>query len=496
MSPPFRQSRNAMIAVVGALAQSACAVGPNYRPPVLSPAAGYGVDTASADQGVSAPQFVAGMDVSAEWWQVFHCQDLDALVAKALANSPTVSAAKSALKAAREQVKAQRGAYFPTVSASLQPSRQRFAQTLSSPLQNGSELYSLTTTQVSVAYTPDLFGANARAVESLVAQADQQRFELEAARLTLATNVVAAAIQDALLRAEIAATQGIIDDQKQTLASFQRQYQAGQVSKADLAAQEALLAQAQATLPPLQKQFQINRDLLAALVGRTPGEPLEVRFDLDALSLPDRLPLSLPAELVRHRPDVRIAEAELHAASAQIGVAAAARWPSLQIDAGAGSAALGLTPAFNSAANFWSVAATLTQPVFDAGTLRHRERSAKALYDQAAAQYRAAVVGAFQNTADALHALSSDAEAEQSAEAAEAAASKSLDIAKRQYALGDLNRLAVLNAEQTYAQTRITALQARAGRYGDVTALFQALGGGWWNGDAIVAASRPRPSAP
>jgi NodT family efflux transporter outer membrane factor (OMF) lipoprotein len=293
--------------------------------------------------------------------------------------------------------------------------------------------------------------------------------------------VVQAAILDAMLRAQIQQTQAIIADQRQTLDSFQRQFELGQSSKADLAAQESLLAQSEATLPPLQKQFQVNRDLLYALVGRTPAEPLNVGFEFKALTLPDRLPMSLPAQIVEHRPDVRMAEAQLHAASAEIGVAAAARWPNLDITAAAGSAALTLAPAFNNANTFWSLAATLTQPVFDGGTLRHRERAAKAAYDQAAAQYQGTVVAAFQNTADVLHALATDADAERSAEASETASMRSLDIARRQFGLGDLSRLAVLSAEQTEAQARLALLQARANRYDDVVALFQALGGGWWS---------------
>jgi NodT family efflux transporter outer membrane factor (OMF) lipoprotein len=434
-------------------------------------------------------QLVSGLDIPAQWWRIFHSAELDALVGQALKNSPTLEAAQQALRAAQEQVKAQQGAFYPSVSASLQPSHQAFAETLSSPLQSGNSIYNLTTTQVSVSYTPDLFGANRRAVESLVAQADQQRFELEAARLTLASNVVLAAIQDASLRAQIDETQAIIQEQRQTLASFQRQFQLGQISKADLAAQEALLAQSQAALPPLQKAFRINRDLLSALMGRTPGEPLDVGFEFQSLTLPDQLPLSLPAQLVEHRPDVRIAEAELHAASAEIGVAVAARWPNLQIEANAGSAALGLVPSFSSAANFWNVAATLTQPVFQGGTLLHRQRAAEAAYREAAAQYRATVVGAFQNTADVLHALWTDADALRADQVAETASRKSLDIARRQLGLGDVSPLMVLNAEESDHQAQLTLLQARASRYADVAALFQALGGGWWSSD--TSASRP-----
>jgi len=483
---------------LAALLLAACAVGPNYHRPALSPSASYGAEAVSPPATVTPgerPQLVSGMDIPAQWWRVFHSADLDALVERALANNPTVKSAQAALRSAREQVIAQRGYYYPSISASVQPSHQDFPKTLSSPLESNAFVYDLTTTQVTVSYAPDLFGANARAVESLVAAQDQQRFELAATRLTLASNVVAAALQDALLRAQIEQTQAIVRDQQLTYASFERQHQLGQTSSADLAAQKALLAQTEASLPPLVKQFRINRDLLSALVGRTPGEPLDVRFDLNTLTLPEPLPLSLPAQLVEHRPDVRMAEAQLHAASAQIGVAEAARWPSLQIDGNVGSAALSLVPQFNSASNFWSIAATLTQPIFEGGTLLHHQRAAEAAYEQAAQQYQATVVGAFQNTADVLHALWTDADGLHAAEAAAQASDASLEIARRQLALGDLSRLAVLGAEQADDQAQLALLQARANRYADAAALFQALGGGWWNDASPPPGARPRSPA-
>ena len=475
------------VALIAPLLAAACTVGPNYQRPPLSPVAGYGVAPAPAAE---APTLVEGADVPAQWWQVYHSAELDALVALALKNNPTIEAAKAALRAAQEQVRAQRGASSPQITGGLQPTRQRFADTLASPLANNDELFSLTTTQVAVTYSPDLFGANRRAVESLQAQADQQRFELEAARLTLASNVVVAAIQDALLRAQIDETRAIIDDNRQSVASFERQLRAGQASTADLAAQQAALAQAEAALPPLEKAFRVNRDLLAALVGRTPGEPVEVRFALVSLTLPDRLPLSLPAQLVEHRPDVRIAEEQLHAASAQIGVAKAARLPNVEIAATAGSAALSLVPAFGPATNFWSLAATLTQPIYDGGTLLHRQRAAEAAYQQAAAQYQGTVVGAFQNTTDALHAISADSDALRTAEAARAASRHSLEIARRQLSAGQGTALAVLSAEQADHTARLATLQAQASRYDDAAALFQALGGGWWNDKAPALADK------
>lgn len=470
-----------------------CAVGPNYHRLALSTSSSYGAEAVSpmAAAEAGAPKLISGMDIPAQWWNVFHSAELDALVAQALKNNPTIDAAKAALRSAREQVKAQRGAFFPSLAASIQPSSYRFARTLASPTFAGNSDYNLTTTQLSISYTPDLFGANRRAVESLVAQQEQQRFELEAVRLTLASNVVLAAVQDALLRAEIDTTRAIIVDQQQILASYQQQHSLGQISDADMAAQEALLAQAQAALPPLEKQFGMNRDLLSSYIGHTPGETLDVRFDLDSLTLPERLPLSLPARLVEQRPDVRIAGTQLQAASAAVGIAAAARWPSIQIEGNIGSAALSLTPSFNNTTNFVSIAGTLTQPLFEGGALLHHERAAKAAYDQAAAQYQGTVIGAFQNTADVLHALWTDASALQLAEAAQKASSKSLRIAQRQLGLGDLSRLAVLSAEQADAQVRLTTLQARATRYTDVAALFQALGGGWWNSETRMAAAKP-----
>jgi NodT family efflux transporter outer membrane factor (OMF) lipoprotein len=464
------------LVLAAAVALAGCAVGPNYKRPPLPPTAGYG-PLAAAPGG---PALVAGADVPGDWWRVFKSDDLDALVGQALANNQTITAARAALKAAHEQTLAQKGFYYPTVAASIQPSRAQFAPDLASPTESGVSLYTLTTSQLTVSYTPDLFGANRRAVESLAAQEDAQRFELEAARVTIATNVVAAAVQDASLRAQIDATKAIIAEQQRVLDSFRRQLLLGNASAADVAAQEALLAQSEAALPPLQRQFEAGRDLLADLVGRTPAQPVLDSFSLDALTLPGALPISVPARLVDQRPDVRMAEAQLHSASAQIGVAVAARLPNLDIEAAAGSATLDLGLSLSSAATFWSVAGTLVQPIFEGGTLLHRQHAAEALYDQAKAQYESTVVGAFQNTADALHALKTDADAVAAADRAEAAATRSLQIATRQHALGDISAVALLTAEQAEAQARIGLVQAKAARYADVAGLFQALGGGWW----------------
>ena len=477
--------RAAALVAVG-LTLVGCNAGPDYQRPALAPGAGVsaqalGGDAADVTPGSGKPHLHSGADIPQQWWEVFHCADLDALVRQALEQNPTVTAAQAALRGAHEALLAQHGGSYPAVAASIAPSRQKVASTLASPLANNEDLFNLTTTQVSISYSPDLFGANARTIESLVAEEDLQRYQLAAARLSLASNVVLAAIQDAMLREQITSTQVIIVEQQRLVASFARLHDLGQASQAEVATQQTQLAQVEATLPTLEKQFLINRDLLAALVGRTPGEPLAVTFTVQGLILPTELPVSLPARLVEQRPDVLIAEAQLRAASAQVGIAEAARWPNLQLSATLGSAALSLYPSFSTPTHFFDIAASLTQPLFDAGTLRHRERVAEAAYAQAAAQYQATVIGAFQNTSDVLHALWLDGEELRDTQRSQRLAGSSLAIAQAQQALGDVTEQAVLSAEQSVIQTSLGLLQARATLDGDVVALYQALGGGWWH---------------
>jgi NodT family efflux transporter outer membrane factor (OMF) lipoprotein len=268
---------------------------------------------------------------------------------------------------------------------------------------------------------------------------------------------------------------------------LQRQYDLGQIASWDVAAQEAALAQVQATLPPLEKQLAQQRDLLTRLAGRFPSELLVEEFELSSLQLPQELPVSLPSKLVAQRPDVQSAEEQLHAASAEIGVSVANRLPNITLSADAGSSATAISQLFTSGTGFWALAANLTQPIFQGGTLLHRQRVAEAAYDQAAAQYRSVVLTAFQNVADTLHAIQSDANALKASVAAERAAAKSLAIARSQLELGQISYLVLLNAELTYQQAMINLVQALSNRYADTAALFQALGGGWWNRSDVTA---------
>jgi NodT family efflux transporter outer membrane factor (OMF) lipoprotein len=418
-------------------------------------------------------------EIPVQWWQVFGSTDLDTLVERAFAANPNLDAARAALRQAQENVAAQRGAFWPQASVELLPSRQKIAGNLTSPLNSGAGLYSLHTAQLTVAYAPDVFGGNRRAVESVAALADVQAFELEAARLSIASNVVMAAFQEASLRAQIAAAEKLAGLQTQMLNLAKRQFELGAIAKAGLVAQEAALAQTRALLPPLRKQLAQTRDLLTALVGDLPDKELAIRFELDRLELPQQLPLTLPAQLVAQRPDVCAAEAQVHAAAAQVGIAVANRLPQFAIGGSIGSVASRLPDLFKSGTGFWSLIGSIAQPIFQGGALAHRQAAAQAGFEQALAQYRATVIAAFQNVADTLYALDQDRDALESATAARDAAERAFAIARRQTELGDISHFALLSVEQIYLQALIVEVQAKTNRYADAAALFQALGGGW-----------------
>jgi NodT family efflux transporter outer membrane factor (OMF) lipoprotein len=332
-----------------------------------------------------------------------------------------------------------------------------------------------------VGFVPDVFGANRRELETLAAQRDAQRFALEATYITLASNVVAAAIQEASLRAQILATQQVIAADEKSLQILRDQFRLGFAMRIDVAAQETALAQAKATLPPLQEQFEQTRDLIRALVGNLPNQDVPEIFELDALQLPPELPLSLPARIIEQRPDVRAAEAQLHAANAQVGVAVAAMLPQFSITGNLGGNADEFAWMFRSGGPFWTLVGGVTQPIFEGGTLLHRKRAADDALKQAAAQYQSSVLTAYQNVADTLHASLSDADALAANVRAENAAKVTYDLTRRQMEVGYVNYLILLNAETTYQQALILRVQAQATRFGDTVALFQALGGGWWN---------------
>lgn len=470
-----------------------CAVGPDFERPAAPDVKGYtpeplaAVTNSAKIEGGEAQRFVQGMDIPAKWWTLFHSEALNALIQDALKNNADLQAAQAALHVARENYYAQEGVYYPSVSANFQPTRNRNAVQPSPTLATFTPYFNLYTAQVSVSYALDVFGGNRRQVETLEAQADSQKYQLEATYLTLTSNVVAAAVQEASLRGQIAATEDIVRVEREALEIFRRRQALGDVAGVDVAAQEATLAQAEATLPQLRKQLAQQRDLLTALAGRFPSEEVAQTFDLATLALPQDLPVSLPSKLVEQRPDIKEAEGQLHAASAQVGVAISNMLPQITLSANIGTVATQANQLFLPGNGFWTLAGNFAQPIFQGGELLHKTRAARANLEQAAQQYRSTVIMAFQNVADSLRALQNDAEAVKANLRAEEEAAKSLAIAHRQQQLGDISYLALLNAEQTYQQAVINLVQARAGRYADTAALFQALGGGWWNRSEMVS---------
>jgi NodT family efflux transporter outer membrane factor (OMF) lipoprotein len=488
MRTPLRLVPFTCLATLGSLLAAGCAVGPNFKKPAAPPeGTGYTTSpltTTSSAPGVpggEAQRFVQGGDISADWWTLFHSAPLNELIEHSLTNNPDLQAAQAALSVAKEGVLAQRGAYYPSVSASFSAIRAGQSGELAPTPASNALVYNLFTPEVNVSYVADVFGLNRRTVESLQAQADSVRFQMIATYNTLTSNVAVTAIQQGSVQLQIEATRQLVDINTHSLEILRYQFSKGYASGVDIAAQESQLAQVAATLPPLVKQAAQLRDLMATLVGAFPNQAPADAFALDSLQLPQDLPISVPADLVTQRPDVRQAESELHDASAKIGIAVANRLPNITLSASSGSTAVALDQLFTTGTGFWSIGADLTAPIFQGGTLLHQERAAKAAYVQAAAQYRSTVLSACQNVADTLAALEQDAEALKASAAAATAAKTTLDLAQRQLQDGYANYLALLSAEQAYQLARINLVQAQASRYADTAALYQALGGGWWH---------------
>ncbi|MGC2518258.1 MAG: efflux transporter outer membrane subunit [Burkholderiales bacterium] len=488
--------RSAAVAGIAATV-SACAVGPDFRSPEIPAASGY-TETALPPQTEAAPvrggdaqRFEPGAEISARWWQLFRSPDLDKLIRTALSDNPSLDSAQAALRQAQENLNAQTSVLYPSVDASLAAKRQRTVGAAFGLPSIPGNVFNLYNASVNVSYAIDVAGGARRELEALQAQIEFQRFQMEAAYLTLAANVATAAFQEASLREQMRATRDIIDAQEGQLKTVERQFDLGAVSRPDVLAQRAQLAQTRATLPPLEKALALTRNQLAVLIGKFPGEAAVPELDLAAFELPQALPLSLPSELVRQRPDIRAAEAVLHQASAQIGVAEAGMFPQLTLSGSYGSASTTTSGLFEPSSMLWNIGANLLQPIFHAGRLQAQKRGAVAVYDQAFAQYRQTVLGAFQNVADVLQALESDAAALKAQAQAESAARESLDVTQRQFELGAASYLALLNAQRQHQQTRIGLVQAQAARFADTAALFQSLGGGWWRRDDTAS---PKPA--
>jgi len=464
-----------------------CAVGPDLLEPVAPDVTGYTKEplkasSASAGSGLEQGQrFVQGLDIPAQWWEAFHSQALNELVEDALKHNPQVDMAQAALRAAYQAAEAQKSGLWPTAGAGFTAYTQKAPVQVSPPGNTTGPYLRLYTPALDVGYTPDVFGLVRREVESAEATTAMQQYSLEATYLTLTSNVVSAAITEASLRGQIEATKKIIKIETDLLHLLKRQQELGQAALADVLQQEAALAAAEQLLPPLEKSLLQQRDLLTALAGRYPSDEITEKFTLASLKLPHELPVSLPSNVVEQRPDVKAAEASLHSASASIGVAIANRLPVISLTGNLNYGATDLGLLFLNPSSAFLLTGAVTQPLFDGFGLYHKQKAAEAAYDQAEASYRSTVITAFQNVADSLRAIQQDALGLNAAVHAEDAALKSLNIVRKQAELGQVNVLAILNAQQVYLTASVSRVQAQAARYADTTALIQALGGGWWH---------------
>lgn len=463
---------------------SGCAVGPDFHAPAAPKTEGYTKKPLPSTVAVSqngkkvVQTFTEGSDIPGEWWTLFHSKPLNGLVEQALKSNPNLQAAEASLMQALENVGAGEGSFLPSGTGSLNTNQQFFnGAAFGAPYL--SSLFTLNTANVSVSYTLDVFGGIRRQVESLKALADYQRYQLEAAYLTLTSNIVLTAIQEASYRAQIEATRQIVDVLEKELVIVRRQFDLGYASRAAVLTQETQVAQEKALLPGLEKQLAIQRHQMAVYMGRFPNEKIGDDFKLDELTLPTELPVSLPSKLIEHRPDIRSAEEQLHSASAQIGVATANMLPQVSLTGNYGSESL--NGFFAPGSQYWAWGPTLSNPIFQEFTLFHQRKAAVAAFQKAKAQYKDAVLQAFQNVADTLRALQSDAETLNAQTDAERAAEESLRISERQFSIGAIGYPDLYNAQRNFQQALINLVQARASQYADTVALFQALGGGWWN---------------
>jgi NodT family efflux transporter outer membrane factor (OMF) lipoprotein len=478
-------SRNAVVAAAAFLA--ACAVGPDYRAPDTPVTATYTEkpqperSESAPVQGGDAQRFELGAKISADWWTLFGSPELDALIRTALAGQPSLAAAQAALRQAEENVNAQYSVLYPSFDANLLARRQRISGASFGNPSIPPTTFNLYNASVSVTYAIDVAGGARRELEALRAGVDFQRFQVEAAYLSLTANVATTAFREASLREQIRATREISQAQDSQLELAEKQFKLGAISGSDLLGQRAQAAQTRATLPPLEKALGQTRNQLAVLIGKLPADAKLPELDFSNFRLPRDLPVSVPSELLRQRPDVRQAEAILHQTNARIGVAEALMFPQLTLTGSYGSAALRSGNLFDPGTQIWNLGANLLQPIFHAGQLQAQKRGAEAAYDQAFAQYQLAVLTAFQDVADVLLALEHDARTLKAQSEAEAAARESLEVTQQQLKFGAVNYVQLFNAQRQYSLAKFALVQAQAARYADTAALFQALGGGWWN---------------
>jgi NodT family efflux transporter outer membrane factor (OMF) lipoprotein len=471
---------NWIIGVAGLGMIAGCTVGPRYRAPAPPTVTAYTpqplpAETASSEGPAgSAQHFNPTATIPSNWWTAFQSAELNAMAEEALKNSPTLEQATARLKQAQEDVIARTGATkYPTVTGNAAATEEQLnLAAFGIPFPNPSP-FTLLNGSVAVSYALDVWGANRRAIEGLKAQRDYEEWQLEGARLMLAGNVVAAAIRQAQIRQQIEITQQLLAVEQKQLRIVERRERAGGVSDFDVRSQATLVAQTEAAIPPLELQLDTINDQLAALIGVSPAEAHMAGISLDALHLPEELPSTVPSGLVRQRPDIRAAEALLHEASANVGVARANEFPQILLTGSGG----GSGTRFDSGGDVWNVGSALAAPIFNGGALQAEKRKAQDAYDQAASAYRGTVLESFREVADALYATERDAETLKARSAAAQEAEGAYGIATKRYEAGGISDESLLDAERQQLQTALDRENAAASRLTDSATLFEALGG-------------------
>lgn len=467
-------------AVLTAAILSACVVGPDFQSPEPIDTDRYSAESATdANQAGEQPQLVHSDAVPQQWWQLFSSPQLDQLIQQAFESSPDLAAAKARLRASRETLQADTGSVlYPAIDAGLDASRQKISGATFGNPGNGS-IFSIYNASLNISYAIDFFGGSRRYLEYGQAVVDFDAFQLQAARITLASNIVTAAISEASLREQIAATGEIIAAEAEQLEISKKQFELGAIPRAELLGQRTSLAQSRAQLPALHKALTRTRHQLAILSGSLPGRAGLPVFRLADFTSPGELPLTLPSTLTRQRPDVRAAEALLQQASARIGIATANLYPSISLSGNYATEAGKLGDLFSAGSAVWGLGAGVVQPLFRGGELRARKRAAVAGFEQAAAAYRQSVLAAFKDVADALLALETDGRRLKLERQAEGLAAEALELTRQQYRQGAVSYLELLNAQRQYQQSHLGLIQAEAAIYADTAALMYALGGGW-----------------
>ena len=488
---------NKIAALCACLVLAGCAVGPNFsrpQPPAVSQYTSGQEPTRTIAAEGQAQTFASAAATAQEWWQLFKSPQLDAVVKEAVAENRNLQSALARLRQSQQTLKAGYGVFFPQLQGSFTAQREKF-----SPAELGSGLpgntFNLFTATAAVTYILDVFGGQRRAVENLAAQVDYQKYTALATNHTLLGNVVNAAIAGAAYRAEIEATEKLIGYQQEQVRLTENQAKAGIVPYANVASLQAQLAATEATLPPLRQNLAKTEHLLAALVGRPPAQWSSPRFDLTELALPREVPVTVPSELVRQRPDILAAEAQVHAATATIGVATAALLPSFTLSGDIGKNLTDITKFFGNSGLFWSFGAGVVQPLFRGGTLWFQRKAAIEASQAALADYQQVVVGACQQVADTLRALQHDAQLLKAQAEALRASEQALQLVQANYGAGLVNYLQVLIANYQYQQAKLGYIQAQALRLQDTAALFVALGGGWWGSPTNVEGTGPAQGA-